>query len=170
MTKKGYEKEIKKHWLSCRVWAIILFIITLLLGLVIIKSNYINNYYWYTYCVSLVLCLHMILANVQDVRYKSLALARLIEKEKFQSKLKIANNKFYTIFDNMCCNNSSLKSQELCKDLLSPIVPSRTVKKWKRDPFDNTKIIGYWAEDFKPYSITCPHQLRDIVIKLQNSL
>ena len=34
---------------------------------------------------------------------------------------------------------------------------------------DNT-IIGRWAEDNSTYLITCPHQLRDLLIEMQNAL
>lgn len=31
-------------------------------------------------------------------------------------------------------------------------------------------IIGHWAEDNSTYEITCPHQLRDLLIEMQNAL
>ena len=170
MTQEDYSKEIKKHWLACENWSIFLLLIITLIGFTIFKYANILNTVWYSYCATLVLCAYMILSNAQDVKYKSLALVRLIEKEKFKEKLRIANNKFYKVFDNMCCDNNSLKEKLICRDLFVPIVPSSNVKKWERDPYNASRIIGYWPEDGSIYEITCPNQLRDILIKLQNSL
>lgn len=43
-------------------------------------------------------------------------------------------------------------------------------KQWQACEEDPTHIIGYWAEDNSEYTISCPHQLRDNIIKLQNNL
>lgn len=32
------------------------------------------------------------------------------------------------------------------------------------------EIVGHWAEDNSRYEITCPHQLRDLLIEMQNIL
>ena len=32
------------------------------------------------------------------------------------------------------------------------------------------RIGGCWAEDFSPFEITVPHQLRDLLVDLQNDL
>ena len=54
--------------------------------------------------------------------------------------------------------------------LLSPITPSDTINKWEAHPTDETLIIGTWAEDGSRYTLKVPHQLRDSIIMMQNSL
>ena len=58
------------------------------------------------------------------------------------------------------------------KDKLAAIFPSDTglIKLWEADPYDKTKIVGFWAEDNSPYEITVPYQLRDMIIKMQHQL
>ena len=170
MTIKEYEKEIKKHKFGYKLWTLNLLLGTLLLYYVDSKISEIDTYLLiYMFFVLVTLCSHMVVGNLQDIRYKTLAILRLLEKEKFETKLNDINSKFYKIFDNMCCDNSYLKEKIPCKNILAPIVPSSTVKNWRPHKNEN-KIIGYWAEDFSPYIITCPYQLRDLLIKLQNNL
>lgn len=45
----------------------------------------------------------------------------------------------------------------------SPWAPSES-------PDSNNAIIGRWAEDNSTYTVTCPHQLRDMLIEMQNAL
>jgi len=42
-------------------------------------------------------------------------------------------------------------------------------EKWKPG-LEKDIINGYWAEDGSFYIIDCPHQLRDMLIQLQNQL
>jgi hypothetical protein len=41
--------------------------------------------------------------------------------------------------------------------------------KWIAGDKDN-HITGYWGEDYSMYTIICPHQLRDLLIEMQNWL
>jgi len=107
------------------------------------------------------------LLNVQDIRFYNECIKRILEKEKFDKKIKEINNKFYLVFDNMCSNEMSFS--KICKDQFAPIIPSDTVKKWKKGNKSNL-IIGRWSEDNSPYEIKCPAQLRDTLVKLQNNL
>lgn len=53
-------------------------------------------------------------------------------------------------------------------EFLAPIlVDDSLVHEWEPDPYDDTKIIGNWAEDGSKYVITCPPQLRYQIIMLQ---
>lgn len=55
--------------------------------------------------------------------------------------------------------------------LLAPITPDpQLLPEWEAHPTDETKIIGRWAEDFSPYEITVPHQLRDSILAMQHAL
>jgi hypothetical protein len=42
--------------------------------------------------------------------------------------------------------------------------------KWKAAEGDEGRIIGTWCEDGSTYVISCPHQLRPLLIALQNNL
>lgn len=42
--------------------------------------------------------------------------------------------------------------------------------KWTASDAFSGLIHGYWAEDFSTYHITMPHQLRDMMVELQNIL
>jgi len=41
---------------------------------------------------------------------------------------------------------------------------------WEARENDACKITGYWAEDNNEYEIIVPHQLRDLVVEMQNDL
>jgi len=43
-------------------------------------------------------------------------------------------------------------------------------QRWITDGISNNEIFGFWAEDGCYYKITCPHQLRNNLIQLQNQL
>lgn len=45
-----------------------------------------------------------------------------------------------------------------------------TWSKWVAAPNQERVIIGHWAEDNSTYDITCPPQLRDLLIEMQNAL
>jgi hypothetical protein len=49
---------------------------------------------------------------------------------------------------------------------LGPLLDS----KWKPDVFREDMVCGTWAEDGTAYKITCPPQLRQLLISLQDSL
>ena len=42
-------------------------------------------------------------------------------------------------------------------------------KKWEPG-LEQDVICGFWAEDNSLYTINCPYQLRDIIVKLQHKL
>lgn len=41
---------------------------------------------------------------------------------------------------------------------------------WTPHPSKDNEIIGHWAEDNSTYEVTCPYQLRDLLIEIQNAL
>jgi len=41
-------------------------------------------------------------------------------------------------------------------------------KEWVKK--NSTTIEGFWAEDYNSFEITCPNQLIDLILELQNGL
>lgn len=41
---------------------------------------------------------------------------------------------------------------------------------WKVHPTYQDRLIGTWAEDGSEFEIHCPHQLRDLIVQLQNRI
>jgi hypothetical protein len=57
------------------------------------------------------------------------------------------------------------------RDTLAPIIIDYPgIAKWKKHPTKPDVLIGTWAEDCNEYEITCPVQLRDAIIEMQNTL
>jgi hypothetical protein len=134
---------------------------------VYLTKDLLGEYYLAAHIFMTFVCISGIMFNVQGMRFYSECLKRLIEEEKFKKELKEVNAKFYDVFDNMCSNEMTFS--KICKKQFAPIIPSSTVMKWKKGNSDDI-IIGYWSEDNSPYTITCPHQLRNLLVKLQNNL
>ena len=42
--------------------------------------------------------------------------------------------------------------------------------RWQKSTKGSDIIDGHWAEDNSTYSITCPEQLRDLLVAMQNDL
>lgn len=53
-------------------------------------------------------------------------------------------------------------------DYFSPITWSPWVP--NTEPDSENEIVGFWAEDSSKYKVTCPHQIRGLLIEMQNSL
>lgn len=63
------------------------------------------------------------------------------------------------------------KLKKELKIILAPITPDNySIEKWKKDKNQSNRIIGTWSEDGLEYEITCPPQIRNCIIAMQNNL
>jgi len=163
LNKKDYIEKIKKCRTNIKLWILFAIICNTIVYFLNKPVNYLVPDFMYVTGLSLI----GIIINIQDMRFYTECIKRILEKEKFERRLREVSSKFYTVFDDMCSKEMSFS--KICKKQYAPIIPSDTVMKWQKSNDPNT-IIGYWAEDNSPYEIICPEQLRDMLVKLQNNL
>lgn len=76
-----------------------------------------------------------------------------------------------TILDRIPIRDKNKKTHKELYNTLAPIVPHEPfIAKWKAHPTKSNVIIGTWAEDQNEYEVTCPYQLRESIILMQNEL